>query len=229
MTTTDDHAIEAADPDCLDPTHAADLLRDAPWRRMVVIGDSVAAGIREPRAGYRDACFADRVGAALGATRPAFTYRNLGVRDLRLAEIRDGQVPAALALRPDLTMIAAGGNDTLRRTFDPERVHRDLVDITTPLADAGAFVVTIGLFDLPRSGLLPPEIAATMTDRLDRLDELTAAVATQVGGLHVDTHHHPRSTDPAIYAGDRMHANAAGHAIAFAAIVRALATRRIGR
>jgi hypothetical protein len=38
----------------------------------------------------------------------------------------------------------------------------------------------------------------------------------------VDTHHHPRAADPEIFASDRMHANARGHAIAFAAIVRAL-------
>lgn len=213
---------EALDPDCLDADGAAELLRPAPWRRMVVVGDSVALGVREPTAGYVDAGFADRVGAALAATRDGFAYRNLGVRDLRLAEIRERQLGPALAFAPDLAMVVAGGNDALGRRFDEDAVRAGLTALARPLADAGALVVTIGLFDLARSGLVPAPAAEAMAERFDRLDAITADVAASVGGLHVDTHHHPRSADPSIYASDRIHCNARGHAIAFAAIVRAL-------
>ncbi|WP_232303902.1 hypothetical protein [Pseudofrankia sp. DC12] len=68
-----------------------------------------------------------------------------------------------------------------------------------------------------------PRFAAAMTDRFDELHQITAAVAAQAGRLHVDTHHHRRAADPDIFASDRVHANAAGHAIAAAAIVRRLA------
>jgi lysophospholipase L1-like esterase len=40
--------------------------------------------------------------------------------------------------------------------------------------------------------------------------------------VHVDTHRHPLAADPDIYAADRIHANARGHAVAFAAIVDAI-------
>ncbi|HEU4658185.1 MAG TPA: SGNH/GDSL hydrolase family protein [Capillimicrobium sp.] len=215
--------LEALDPDCLADADAAELLRDAPWQRMVVVGDSVAAGIREPLDGYRDVGFSDRVGEALARTRPGFAYRNLGVRDLKLAEIRERQLGPALAFAPDVAIVIGGGNDALGRAFDPGAVRAGLEALVHPLADRGAFVVTIGLFDLPRSGLLPERLAGVMTERFDALDAITAEVARSVGGLHVDTHHHPRAADPAIYASDRIHANARGHAIAFAAIVRALA------
>jgi lysophospholipase L1-like esterase len=227
MTTAIAHPREAADPDSIDPAVASELLRGLPWQRMVVVGDSVAAGIREPTAGYRDASFSDRVAAALAATRPGFAYRNLGVRDLRLAAIRDGQLATALAQEPDVAIVAAGGNDALSRSFDADRAGVELNEIVDPLARAGAFVVTIGLFDIARSGLLPPEVAAVMAERFDQLDAVTAAVAAAAGGVHVDTHHHPRSADPSIYAADRIHANARGHAIAFAAIVTTLA-RELG-
>ena len=82
--------------------------------------------------------------------------------------------------------------------------------------------MTVGLFDLPRSGLLPPEVAPLMAERFDELDAITAGVTAGVGGLHVDTHHHPRAADPAIYASDHIHCNALGHAIAFSAVVDAL-------
>jgi lysophospholipase L1-like esterase len=192
---------------------------------MVVLGDSVAAGIREPLAGYRDAGVADRVAAALAATRPDFAYRNLGVRDLRVGDVRERQLPVALALAPDLARVVAGGNDGLGRAFDADRVRLELAQIMRPLAAAGALVVTIGLFDIARSGLVPQELAPEMTRRFDLLDVITAEVAAQVGGVHVDTHNHPRAADPSIYASDRIHANARGHAIALAAIVRTLARR----
>lgn len=220
-----DHHLEDADPDCIAPAAAAELLRDGPWNSLVVLGDSVAAGIRDPRPGYRDACFADRLAQALAATRPGFAYRNLGVRELRTAEIRDGQLAPALALRPDLAVVVAGGNDAMRRSFDPERVRRELGEILVPLAEAGALVVTFGLFDLTHSGLLPPDAAAAMAERFVRLNRVTAELTAEVDGVYVDTHDHPRCVGGEIFSSDRIHANAGGHAIVFAALVRALAAR----
>ncbi|MBL7501853.1 SGNH/GDSL hydrolase family protein [Frankia sp. CNm7] len=215
---------ERADPDCLSPAAEAELLRNAPWRRFAVLGDSVAAGIREPRPGYLDQSFADRVAAALAAGHPETRYRNLGAPWARLADVHSGQLPEAVGLVPDLVLFVAGGNDVVSPDYDVDRLWGDLLEILLPLADLGALVVTVGLFDLPRSSLAPRRFAA-MANLLDRLDTVTAAVAAQVGGIHVDTHHHPRGTDPAIYSSDRLHANSSGHAIASAAIVRALAAR----
>jgi lysophospholipase L1-like esterase len=217
------YALETDDPDCFAPADLAALLSDAPWRRMVVLGDSVAIGVREPLSGYRDMSFADRVAEALGEGRSAFAYHNFGVRDLRLAEIRDTQLGPALKMAPDVAIVVAGGNDALRRSFDPDRVRAGLLEIVEPLAANGAFVATLGLFDLARSGLLPDEYAPAMMERFDALDEITAEVVTGVGGVHVDTHHHPRGADPGIYSSDRMHCNSRGHAIAATAVVEALA------
>jgi hypothetical protein len=91
-----------------------------------------------------------------------------------------------------------------------------------PLAEQGALVLTVGLFDLARSGLVPAEHAAAMAHRFDVLDTITSDVSRGLGGVHVDTHHHPLAADPALYARDRIHANARGHAVAFASIVEAL-------
>jgi lysophospholipase L1-like esterase len=203
--------------DMLDSAPLPTSLEQAPWKRMVVVGDSVAAGVREPLDGYRDMGFADQVGEALGGA-----YLNLGVPGLRLAEIRESQLADALAFAPDIALVIAGGNDALDRDYSPARVRGDLTAIVGPLAGTGAFVVTVGLFDLARSGLLPPDVAPLMIARFDELDAITADVVAGVGGLHVDTHHHPRAADPAIYASDQIHANALGHAVAFSAVVDSL-------
>lgn len=140
---------EAADPYCLAPDDAAMLLRGAPWRRMVVVGDSVAAGISGPVRGYRDTDGIARVAEALDVATGSLVYRNLGERDLRTAEIRERQRPAALKLRPDLVIVAAGGNDVLGRSFDEHQLARELTLLVGPLAARGARVVRSGCSTSP--------------------------------------------------------------------------------
>jgi lysophospholipase L1-like esterase len=215
--------LEALDPDCISPIRAVELLSGAPWQSLVVVGDSVAAGVRQPLDGYLDECFTDRLGHTLAVTRPGFRYQNLGVRDLRLQQIIDSQLAPAVDFRPDAAVVVAGGNDVLGRRFDPGYVRDRLDVLLGALAESGADVITVGLFDLARSGLVPPAMRDELAARFDTLDQLTIDAVEAVDGLHVDTHHHPRSADPAIYADDRIHGNARGHAIAFAAIATALA------
>ncbi|MEU5656829.1 hypothetical protein ABZ802_14560 [Streptomyces sp. NPDC047737] len=117
--------------------------------------------------------------------------------------------------------MSAGGNDAFRG-FDPEALRADLSSLLTPLVESGALVITIGLFDLARSGLVLPEHADGMARRFDALDRITTDLTHTLGGIHVDTHHHPLAADPVIYAADRVHANARGHAVTFAAIATSL-------
>jgi len=216
------YELEDSDPHCRWPPGAAELIESAPWRRIVVLGDSVAAGIREPLAGYRDLDGVGRVAQALRAAHWSFRYRNLGVRDLRLAEIRDTQLCPALEFEPDLVIVAGGGNDAMKRTFDETRTRHELTSTVAPLVAHGAQLITVGLFDLARSGHVPQPYAASMADRFDPLDSLTALVAAEHFGVHTANHRHPLAADPSIFASDRVHANARGHAIAAATLVEAL-------
>ncbi len=215
--------LEAADPHCLTLGTAGALLADAPWRRLVVVGDSIAQGVREPVEGYRDSGFADRVGEAFAQVHPDFDYLNLGRRGLRLAEIRDTQLEPALDFEPDLAMVAGGGNDAIHPSFDEESLRRGLEDVILPLRERGATVVTVGLFDLARSGLLDEPYATQLAERFDLVERVTAELAAAHGCVHADSHHHPRAADPGVFASDLMHCNARGHAIAEANVVRALA------
>jgi lysophospholipase L1-like esterase len=215
------YASEAADPYCLDFAVATERLRPLPWQRLAVLGDSVTAGIRDPRPGYWDASFADRLRLALAATRPDFEAVNLAVPYLTVAEIRGQQLAPALEFDPDVVLVAAGGNDAFQ-PYDPTALREEMLALLAPLTAGGARVVTVGLFDLARSGLVPAEHADAMAARFDQLDAITAKVTAELGGVHVDTHRHPLAADPDIYAADRIHANARGHAVAFAAIVDAI-------
>lgn len=214
---------EAADPYCIEPIETAGLLVDVPWKRLAVIGDSIAAGAREPADGYRDMSFAERIGHALAATHAGFAYVNLARSDARLRDVYDGQLEEALRFDPDVVLVVAGGNDALRADFDAARARVELVDVLAALRTAGAQPVTVGLFDLPRSGLVPAPHAVAMAERFDRLDAVTRAVAAEQDAIHVNTHHHPLAADPGIFSADGIHANARGHAVAAAAIATALA------
>jgi lysophospholipase L1-like esterase len=214
---------EADDDWCINPDAAAELLRSVPWQRLAIIGDSVAAGVREPVAGYRDASFAQRLIEALRSTRAGFDSINVATPQLTVAEIREQQLPMALAFAPDAVLVTAGGNDAFHQ-FDSDELRRQLSQLLSPLAGDGAVVLTVGLFDLARSGLVPTEHAGRMARRFDELDELTASVTRSLGGIHIDTHHHPLAADPGLYSSDKVHANARGHAVAFASIVQTIAS-----
>jgi lysophospholipase L1-like esterase len=215
------YLVEATDPHCLTPVQVDQLLAGAPWRRLVILGDSVAAGVSDSVPGYRELSSSERIVEALRIQQPSLVHRNLGEPYLRTAEIRERQLPAALAMRPDLAIVSAGANDAFRRSFDPDRFAGELRSLLAPLAAQGAQLVTIGLFDLARSGVML-ETDDGITARFDRLDAATATVARELGAIHVDNHHHSVSRDRSIFAGDRIHANARGHAIAASNLVRAL-------
>ena len=111
MSTGQKYAAEAVDPYCITPAAAAERLRHLPWQRFAVMGDSVAAGIRDPLEGYGDGSFADRLTDALSATRPLFAAVNVATPYLTIREIRQQQLDQVLAFDPDVVMVTAGGND----------------------------------------------------------------------------------------------------------------------
>jgi lysophospholipase L1-like esterase len=216
------YLVEATDPHCLTPVEIDQLLAGAPWGRLVILGDSVAAGVSDSVPGYRELSSSERIAEALRIQQPSLTYRNLGEPYLRTAEIRERQLPAALAHHPDLVIVSAGGNDAFRRSFEPHRFKAELRSLLEPIAAHRAQIVTIGLFDLARSGLMH-DVDDSLAERFDLLDEATASVAGSLGALHVDNHHHPAASDRSIFARDRIHANARGHAIAASNLIEALA------
>jgi lysophospholipase L1-like esterase len=89
------------------------------WRSFVAVGDSFTEGMDDP---YPDGTYrgwADLVASRLAVDAPDFRYANLAIRGRLFPNVVAEQVPAALAMKPDLISFAAGGNDVLRRSFDP--------------------------------------------------------------------------------------------------------------
>jgi lysophospholipase L1-like esterase len=218
------HLEDAPELEPLSFLELASLLRGAPWRRLAVLGDSIAEGVREPHPGYLDLSWIDRIAEPLRAAAPGLTVMNLGVRDLLAGEVRERQLAPALSFRPDLAIVAAGGNDALRRSFAPEDVERELDAIVGELRATGADVLMIELLDIVASGLVPAEYAGPLDERMRALAAVTGAVASRHGALLVEMRGHPASADPDMYASDRLHLNARGHAIVATEAVRVLSS-----
>lgn len=223
-----DRPGELADPDCLAEGEAARLLIGHPWRRFVVLGDSVANGPLFPVDGFVPLRWTDRVAAELRAEAPALHYLNLGVSGLLTAEVRDTQLAPACEFRPDLALVLCGGNDAFRRSYAGPRaasVAADLADILERLTSVGALVATIGIFDVSYSPAVPERARGELRERLALLARHARAVADRFGGVHVDLSVHRRASDPALYSPDGRHGNGRSDAIAAAEMVRGLGAR----
>ena len=178
------------------------------FERFVVIGDSTAEGLDDPDGcgGYRG--WADRLTERIASEQGGLLYANLAVRGRKTREVQAEQLDRALAMRPDLAVVAAGTNDLLRRHFDAEAVARDLEAIQVALVRAGATVVSFTLPDL--GGVMP--LARPLRSRVLRFARALAEASARSGALLVDFAAHPVASDPRLWSEDRLHANALGHA-----------------
>jgi lysophospholipase L1-like esterase len=211
---------EANDPYCLTDAEADRLLRGAGWRRVLIVGDSIAAGVGSADSpGYRRAAWYDRVGAALQRQHDGVVLSNIAKPDLRAAAILAEQVPLAADFGPDLVFVVAGGNDLFRRTFDPDALETELDAIVGSLTKDGALVVTVTLMDIVRA---VPQLAGGPMDRLPVLNERLRAVSQRHGAPVLDAFHHPMCADRNVYSDDFKHPTMRGHAILAAEAIKVL-------
>ena len=175
----------------------------------VVLGDSFSEGLDDPYPapdlGFRG--WADLVAGLLAARDPGFRYANLALRGRLLGEIVTEQVPAAGRLRPDLVSIAGGGNDVLRRHYDPARTERRLAEAVGQLAATGATVVIFTGADVtPR---MPG--TARLRPRIVQLNAAIRRVAAEQGALVAELDSDRGLDDPRLWSQDRLHLGPAGH------------------
>lgn len=219
---------ELADPDCLAPGESARLLAGHPWRRFVVLGDSVANGPVEAVEGYSALRWTDRVAAELKATGPGLQYLNLGRIGLRAREIRLTQLAAAIEFQPDLALVLGGGNDAFRPGYAgavADAVDAELAATIEGLQAAGADVATVGLFDVSHSPAVPDRLRPELRQRLALLSARARGLAGRYDTIHADLSRHRRASDPALYSADGRHGNARSDAIAAAEMIRQLGAR----
>jgi lysophospholipase L1-like esterase len=182
------------------------------WRSFVAVGDSFTEGMDDP---YPDGSYrgwADLVAAQLAAQLAAeapgeFAYANLAVRGRLFTDVVAEQLPAALAMAPDLVSFAAGGNDVLRRSFDPYALAERFDAVVAQLRATGADVVLFRFADvmarLPGQRLIAPRVAL--------LNRAVGESAGRHGATLVDLFADDEFLNPVLWSADRLHLSSAGH------------------
>ncbi|WP_329370853.1 SGNH/GDSL hydrolase family protein [Streptomyces sp. NBC_00669] len=218
-----DFEREATDPHCMSDTESDAVLHGAPWRRLAVVGDSLAEGLGDPVPGYRTACWADRLARALRRSVPDLAYLNLGRRGLTAAQVRAEQAEPAAAFTPDLLGVVCGGNDLLLPGFDPRALASELDRLFDTLGAPGTTLFVYALANVVDA--IPELRGGPLEKGVEVLNEVTREVADRHGALVVQMHGHPASADRDLFSADRVHASARGHAVIAATTIRALASR----
>jgi lysophospholipase L1-like esterase len=216
------HPAEAADPYCLNEGEAAQQLAGHPWRRFVVVGDSIAEGIGDPWPGYPDQPWCERIALELSQHVPDFAYLNLGVRSTLTEAVRDNQLTPALEFKPDLVMVAAGGYDILNPFYDAHAVDAVMREMVAAFTEAGADVITVGLLDGSKAPQMPQVFKVVLRTRIRNLSARAAAIAADYDALHLSMTNHPAAAQADCYSEDPRHGSMRGHAIVVAETIRML-------
>lgn len=177
------------------------------WKRFAALGDSFTEGIGDPGKDGRDRGWADRVAAGLAEDDPELLYANLAIRGRKLAQIVSEQVPAAVALQPDLVTFSGGVNDALRRTWDLPYMADTLEDAIAQLRGTGADVMIV-TFGRPRSR---SPLIGSVEGRLSDYREVILDVADRYGCMVTDFWGIDTFADSRFWSEDRLHLNEVGH------------------
>ena len=135
-----------------------------------------------------------------------FAYANLAVRGKLIRQIFDDQVDAAIALRPDLITISAGGNDVIRPGTDPDEIGDLFDDIVTRLAATGATIVVFTGVDV---GFSP--VFKAIRGKVAIYNENVRKAAEKHGCLVADQWALVELQDQRLWSPDRLHLNPLGH------------------
>ncbi|RJT81109.1 SGNH/GDSL hydrolase family protein [Arthrobacter cheniae] len=192
-----------------------------PWHRFVALGDSFTEGIGDPNpesiGGNRG--WADRVAEELTRGRADFAYANLAVRGRLLQQVIDQQVEPALALRPDLVSISAGGNDLLRPGGDPDLLAEKLDGVVATLAGSGATVV---LFTGPD---VRETVLGSIRSKTAIYNENLRTIAARQEAVIADMWALRQLLNPQMWSSDRLHFSPLGHHTIAAMVLDTLAVR----
>jgi lysophospholipase L1-like esterase len=184
-----------------------------PALRYVVLGDSTATGRGAPYERGIAVASARRLAAT---ARRRVTLTNLAVSGARMGDVRRDQLPAAMQLRPEVVLVAAGANDVIGLTrlgAVAEDLHRIADGLRAARCDV-AIVVTASpdVGSAPRLAQPLRALAGWRTRRLnDALEDVVRDRRLVLAPIARRTGRRFRA-DRSLFAADGFHPSAKGYA-----------------
>ncbi|GAB3484363.1 SGNH/GDSL hydrolase family protein [Amycolatopsis cihanbeyliensis] len=190
--------------------------------RFVALGDSFTEGVGDddPACPNGVRGWADRTAEVLAGQQPELGYANLAIRGRLLRDVLAEQLEPALAMRPDLVTLYAGGNDLMRPRVDLDALAEAYDLAVSRLAATGATVVLFTGVD----GVEDP-LFRRIRGRAAIHNEHTRVIAARYGALVVDMWAMRQLRDRRMWAADRIHLNANGHTEVAIAVLDTLGVR----
>ncbi|MCX5337861.1 SGNH/GDSL hydrolase family protein [Streptomyces sp. NBC_00140] len=175
--------------------------------RFVALGDSLTEGVGDPVGeGWRG--WAALLAGGLGES---VEFTNLAVSGSQTRDVLERQLPAGLALRPDVVSVVVGVNDTLRCTFDIHAVASRLDAVYAAFASQGAVVLTACLPDPGAMLGLPGALAQPLARRQRAVNTVVHALSERYGAVHLHAAEGAWLMDRAMWSADRLHPGERGH------------------
>ncbi|MEP9364106.1 SGNH/GDSL hydrolase family protein [Nocardioides sp. CN2-186] len=179
------------------------------YLRLAALGDSTTYGIGDPvPGGWRG--WARLLADALGTSYDV-SFCNLAVSGATSADVRREQLADAVAHRPDVASLIVGVNDTMRSTWDPERIRGDLMTSAEALHDAGALLVTARFHDHGAVFGLPGILRRPLAARIEAVNRVYDEVVATYGGVRLDLATRPEVLTRRFWSVDRLHPSELGH------------------
>lgn len=185
------------------------------------MGDSVTVGVGDPVPnGWRG--WSRLLAEALG-TAYDVSYCNTAVTGATVTTVLHDQLADAVAHRPDVASLVVGLNDTMRSTWDPGRIHDDLMTCAEALDASGALLLTARFHDHGAVFGLPGVLRRPLFNRVQAVNAAYDAVHARFGGIRLDLAAHPAASDRAYWSVDRLHPSERGHRALAAAFAELMA------
>ncbi|WP_183093270.1 SGNH/GDSL hydrolase family protein [Nocardioides stalactiti] len=194
----------------------------ARYLRFAALGDSTTVGIGDP-VPAADGLPVDRqwgtwrgwarlLADAL-ATSYDVSFCNVAISGATTQVVRAEQLDDALAHRPQLASLIVGVNDTMRSTWDADRVRDDLLTIAGSLDGIGATLMTARFHDHGTLIGLPRWFSRPMGLRIDHVNRVYDEIWLRYGGVRVDLACRPELHQRACWSVDRFHPSELGHRV----------------
>lgn len=176
--------------------------------RYVALGDSLTEGVGDPvGSGWRG-------WAALlagGLSEPSAEFTNLAVSGAQTRDVLESQLPAALSLRPHVASVVVGVNDTLRGTYDIEKIAERLDRVYASFTRQGTAVLTACLPDPGTMLGLPGVLGNPLARRQRAVNTVVHTLSERYGAVHLHAVDDDWIGDRAMWSSDRLHPGERGH------------------
>ncbi|MGW4163395.1 SGNH/GDSL hydrolase family protein [Streptomyces sp. NPDC004788] len=189
---------------------------------FVVLGDSLSEGVGD-RVGDAWRGWAALLAEGLAGEHGRVAFSNLSSSGAQSRDVAETQLPAALALRPQLASVVVGVNDTLRRTFDIGLLARRLDRVCAELTATGTVLLTACLPDPGRMLGLPAPLARPLARRQRAVNAVTHELSARYDAVHLHLDAPAWTDDRTLWSADRLHPGERGHrtiAAAFHTLLR---------